>query len=119
MCWDQPEVFRQVRVVLQKKCVALHDVHIVQNFECCTLSVFPCWLLYKKIDPQGKRRRRDDKSSSSSSNRSPTSPPRSSKRTELLLKVHFDDYTSRWDEQYGEPEWKEEKLAPLYSKARQ
>lgn len=32
------------------------------------------------------------------------------------MKIHFDGFTSKWDESYGEQEWREKKLAPLYTK---
>lgn len=40
------------------------------------------------------------------------------RKTEYLVKVHFDAFTSRWDESYGEQEWKEKKLQPLFTKVR-
>ncbi|CAN0539105.1 unnamed protein product, partial [Scytosiphon promiscuus] len=38
------------------------------------------------------------------------------RKTEYLVKVHFDNFTSKWDESYGESEWRERKLVPLYTK---
>lgn len=40
------------------------------------------------------------------------------RKTEYLVKVHFDAFTSRWDESYGEQEWREKKLQPLFTKVR-
>lgn len=40
------------------------------------------------------------------------------RKTEYLVKVHFDNFTSKWDESYGESEWRERKLVPLYTKVR-
>ncbi|CAM9950630.1 unnamed protein product [Ectocarpus sp. 12 AP-2014] len=40
------------------------------------------------------------------------------RKTEYLVKVHFDAFTSRWDESYGEQEWREKKLQPLFTKTR-
>ncbi|CAM9124714.1 unnamed protein product [Ectocarpus sp. 4 AP-2014] len=40
------------------------------------------------------------------------------RKTEYLVKVHFDAFTSRWDESYGEQEWRDKKLQPLFTKAR-
>lgn len=81
------------------------------------LLLLAVYVRCNKIDPHGKRARRDGRSSSS--NRSPPSPTRSSRRTELLLTVHFDNYTSKMDEYYGEQEWRDNKLAPLYSQVRE
>ena len=41
---------------------------------------------------------------------------KSSDKRERQIRVHFDNFMSKWDEFYGEHEWKEGKLAPLYSK---
>ena len=38
------------------------------------------------------------------------------RKTEYLVKVHFDGFTSKWDESYGEQEWREKKLQPLFTK---
>lgn len=77
------------------------------------LLVAPLLCVYTKIDTQGRRRREDKPSTSKSS---PSSDLMNPRRLELLLKIHFDDFTSKWDEYYGEQEWRENKLARLYSK---
>lgn len=55
--------------------------------------------------------REKDERERSSKNKSPTPEL----RTELQVRVHFDEYMSKWDEYYGEREWREGKLKPLYS----
>lgn len=32
------------------------------------------------------------------------------------MKVHFDGFIAKWDESYGEHEWREKKLQPLHTK---
>lgn len=40
----------------------------------------------------------------------------STAKTGRQIKVHFDGFMSKWDEVYGEQDWKDGKLAILYSK---
>ena len=76
-----------------------------------------------QIDPQAKALRRDgDKSSKASMPIKGVGVGddhhQQKRKTEYLVKVHFDGFTSKWDESYGEQEWREKKLQPLYSKVR-
>lgn len=42
----------------------------------------------------------------------------SAEDTELRVKIHFDEYMSKWDEFYGEPEWEQKKLLPLHTEVK-
>lgn len=71
-----------------------------------------------QVDPQAKALRREDKPSKLTYS-APTKgddQPQQKRKTEYLVKVHFDGFTSKWDESYGEQEWREKKLQPLYTK---
>lgn len=84
-------------------------------YACLCLLVSGC-----KIE---KRDTRAGRGPGRSSDREKDERERSSKskssspelRTELQVRVHFDEYMSKWDEYYGEREWREGKLKPLYS----
>lgn len=76
--------------------------------------MMPSVALHLQVGPQARAFRREGEKSSKAS--SATKGDDQKRKTEYLVKVHFDGFTAKWDESYGEHEWREKKLLPLYTK---
>lgn len=67
-----------------------------------------------QVGPQARELRREGEKSSKASSATKGDEPK--RKTEYLVRVHFDGFTAKWDESYGEQEWREKKLLPLFTK---